>query len=104
MQLNGRPAYSTYPQQPPPVIQSQRYSRPSRTTKTEEPKLTRELEVVDLNTYSSRKSAIGGALGVSLFTSNTDQLVTLINAGDTWSNLQNITFWLILISLLLQVS
>ena len=97
MQNNGgrRPVPPYNP--PPPVITQESRVKPSET------KLTRELEVVDLNSYASRKSAIGGALGISLFTSNTDQLVTLINRADQWSNLQSVTFWLIVFSLFLQV-
>ena len=71
-------------------------------TKTSSTSLTRELEVVDLNSYASRKSAIGGALGISLFSSNTDQLVTLINET-TWSTSQIVTLCLIIVSLVLQL-
>ena len=71
-------------------------------TKNSSSALTRELEVVDLNSYASRKSAIGGALGISLFSSNTDQLVTLIN-DTTWSTSQIVTLCLIIVSLILQL-
>ena len=81
----------------PPPVQASR-----QPTKNSSSALTRELEVVDLNSYASRKSAIGGALGISLFSSNTDQLVTLINET-TWSTSQIVTLCLIIVSLVLQL-
>ena len=80
----------------PPPVQASR--QPTKNSSA----LTRELEVVDLNSYASRKSAIGGALGISLFSSNTDQLVTLINET-TWSTSQIVTLCLIIVSLILQL-
>ena len=80
----------------PPVQAARQPTKKSSTS------LTRELEVVDLNSYASRKSAIGGALGISLFSSNTDQLVTLINET-TWSTSQIVTLCLIIVSLILQL-
>ena len=94
MQNNNRRQVPPY-FAPPPVQASRQPTKKSSA-------LTRELEVVDLNSYASRKSAIGGALGISLFSSNTDQLVTLINET-TWSTSQIVTLCLIVISLILQL-
>ena len=93
MQNNNRRQVPPY-FAPPPVQASRQPTKNSS-------ELTRELEVVDLNSYASRKSAIGGALGISLFSSNTDQLVTLINET-TWSTSQIVTLCLIIVSLILQ--
>ena len=92
MQNNNRRQVPPYFAPPPPV------QAPPKKSST----LTKELEVVDLNSYASRKSAIGGALGISLFSSNTDQLVTLINET-TWSTSQIVTLCLIIVSLILQL-
>ena len=92
MQNNNRRQVPPYFAPPPPV------QAPPKKSST----LTKELEVVDLNSYASRKSAIGGALGISLFSSNTDQLVTLIN-DTTWSTSQIVTLCLIIVSLILQL-
>ena len=94
MQNNNRRQVPPY-FAPPPVQDSRQPTKKSS-------ELTRELEVVDLNSYASRKSAIGGALGISLFSSNTDQLVTLINET-TWSTSQIVTLCLIIVSLILQL-
>ena len=94
MQNNNRRQVPPY-FAPPPVQASRQPTKKSS-------ELTRELEVEDLNSYASRKSAIGGALGISLFSSNTDQLVTLINET-TWSTSQIVTLCLIIVSLILQL-
>ena len=88
---------------PPPVDTGAQVIRPNQAkSRKGSQTLTRELEVVDLNSYASRKSAIGGALGISLFSSNTDQLVTLMNVYD-WSISEIVTLDLLIFSLILQV-
>ena len=87
MQNNNRRQVPPYFAPPPPVQATPEIIQQTKKTST----LTKELEVVDLNSYASRKSAIGGALGISLFSSNTDQLVTLINNDTTWSTSQIVT-------------
>ena len=65
---------------------------------------SRNVEVVDLNSYANRKTILGGALGMGLFSSNTEQLVTLIELSkEQWTTVQTIKFWLLIISLTLQV-
>ena len=98
MQNNNRRQVPPYFAPPPPVQTTPEIIQQTKKSST----LTKELEVVDLNSYASRKSAIGGALGISLFSSNTDQLVTLIN-DTTWSTPQIVTLCLIVISLILQL-
>lgn len=60
-------------------------------------------EILDLNALAQRKTALGGALGLGLFSSNTEQLVTLISIQTDWEIKQHIKFWLLIISLFLQV-
>ena len=98
MQNNNRRQVPPYFAPPPPVQTTPEIIHQTKKSST----LTKELEVVDLNSYASRKSAIGGALGISLFSSNTDQLVTLIN-DTTWSTSQIVTLCLIIVSLILQL-
>ena len=98
MQNNNRRQVPPYFAPPPPVQTTPEIIQQTKKSST----LTKELEVVDLNSYASRKSAIGGALGISLFSSNTDQLVTLINET-TWSTSQIVTLCLIIVSLILQL-
>jgi hypothetical protein len=57
----------------------------------------------DLNSFASRKTAMGGALSMGLFASNTDQMVTLIDVTD-WNTKQTIKFWLLVASIISQVS
>ena len=99
MQNNNSRQVPPYFAPPPPVQATPEIIQQTKKSST----LTKELEVVDLNSYASRKSAIGGALGISLFSSNTDQLVTLINNDTTWSTSQIVTLCLIVISLILQL-
>ena len=103
MQNNVRRPVPPYIGPPPPVEAGAQVISPNQAkSRKVSQTLTRELEVVDLNSYASRKSAIGGALGISLFSSNTDQLVTLINVSN-WSVSEFVTLNLIIFSLVLQV-
>ena len=103
MQNNVRRPVPPYISPPPPVEAGAQVISPNQAkSRKGSQTLTRELEVVDLNSYASRKSAIGGALGISLFSSNTDQLVTLINVSN-WSVSDFVTLNLIIFSLVLQV-
>lgn len=103
MQNNVRRPVPPYISPPPPVEAAAQVISPTQPkSRKGSQTLTRELEVVDLNSYASRKSAIGGALGISLFSSNTDQLVTLINVSN-WSISEIVTLSLIIFSLILQV-
>ena len=66
--------------------------------------MNKEVEVVDLNSYAAKKTALGGALGMGLISSNTEQLVSIISIEEEWSTLNRIKFWLLVLSLTLQVS
>ncbi len=59
-------------------------------------------EVVDLNSFASRKTAMGGALGMGLFASNIDQCVSLATS-DNWNTLAYIKLTLLILSIATQV-
>ena len=60
------------------------------------------VEVVDLNSYAAKKSVIGAALNLSLFSSNTDQLAKLLNDSN-WEDIDIVNLSLLIMSLGLQV-
>ena len=61
------------------------------------------VEVVDLNAFARRKDGISFALNLSLFSSNTDQLVTLLHSSSSWNTVQIVDLSLIIFSLGLQL-
>ena len=66
---------------------------------------TQEVEIVDLESISSRKTALGGALGMGLFSANIEQLVTILDVPQTcWPVKLAIKFWCLVVSLILQVT
>ena len=68
-------------------------------------KMTKDVEVVDLESISSRKTVAGGALGIGLFSANIEQLVAILDIPhESWSIKHTIKFGLLALSLVLQVS
>ena len=66
---------------------------------------TQEVEIVDLESISSRKTALGGALGMGLFSANIEQLATILDVPQTcWPVKLEIKFWCLVVSLILQVT
>ena len=63
----------------------------------------RSVEVVDLNSFARKKDGISFALNLSLFSSNTDQLVTLLQYSSSWNSVQIVDLSLIIFSLGLQL-
>ena len=59
--------------------------------------------MVDLNSFARRKDGISFALNLSLFSSNTDQLVTLLQSSSSWNSVQIVDLSLIIFSLGLQL-
>ena len=71
----------------------------------EKKRATQEVEIVDLESISSRKTALGGALGMGLFSANIEQLVTILDVPQTcWPVKLAIKFWCLVVSLILQVT
>ena len=71
---------------------------------TSSPVLVRNVEIVDLNGFARRKDGIGLALNLSLFSSNTDQLATLLlQTSLPWNTIQIVEVSLIILSLGLQL-
>ena len=70
---------------------------------TSSPVLVRNVEIVDLNGFARRKDGIGLALNLSLFSSNTDQLATLLQTALPWNTIQIVEVSLIILSLGLQL-
>ena len=73
------------------------------TVATSSPVLVRNVEIVDLNGFARRKDGIGLALNLSLFSSNTDQLATLLQTSLPWNTTQIVEVSLIILSLGLQL-
>ena len=66
---------------------------------------TQEVEIVNLESISSRKTALGGALGMGLFSANIEQLVTILDVPQNcWPVKLEIKFWCLVVSLILQVT
>ena len=70
---------------------------------TSSPVLVRNVEIVDLNGFARRKDGISLALNLSLFSSNTDQLATLLQTSLPWNTIQIVEVSLIILSLGLQL-
>ena len=71
----------------------------------EKKRATQEVEIVDLESISSRKTALGGALGMGLFSANIEQLVTILDVPQNcWPVKLAIKFWCLVVSLILQVT
>ena len=71
----------------------------------EKKRATQEVEIVDLESISSRKTPLGGALGMGLFSANIEQLVTILDVPQTcWPVKLAIKFWCLVVSLILQVT
>ena len=72
---------------------------------TSSPVLVRNVEIVDLNGFARRKDGISLALNLSLFSSNTDQLATLLlqTSSLPWNTIQIVEVSLIILSLGLQL-
>ena len=61
-------------------------------------------EVMDLNSYTTKKTATSGAIGFGLFSSNCEQLVSLIRIWDNLDALLLAKFVFVLVSMVLQVN
>ena len=71
----------------------------------EKKRATQEVEIVDLESISSRKTALGGALGMGLFSANIEQLATILDVPQNcWPVKLAIKFWCLVVSLILQVN
>ena len=93
------------PQQLQPKQQPKQQQQVLQQQSTNEKKrATQEVEIVDLESISSRKTALGGALGMGLFSANIEQLVTILDVPQTcWPVKLAIKFWCLVVSLILQV-
>ena len=59
---------------------------------------------MDLNSYTTKKTATSGAIGFGLFSSNCEQLVSLIRIWDNLDALLLAKFVFVLVSMVLQVN
>ena len=83
-------------------IQPQKQLQPSQNF--EKKKVTKDVEMVDLESISSKKSMAGGALQIGLFSANIEQTVAILDIPfDSWSIKHTIKFGLLVGSLVLQV-
>jgi hypothetical protein len=97
-----RPQQLQQPKQPKQPKQQQVLQQQST---NEKKRATKEVEIVDLESISSRKTALGGALGMGLFSANIEQLVTILDVPQTcWPVKLAIKFWCLVVSLILQVN
>ena len=94
------------PQQLQPKQQQKQQQQVLQQQSTNEKKrATQEVEIVDLESISSRKTALGGALGMGLFSANIEQLATILDVPQTcWPVKLAIKFWCLVVSLILQVT
>ena len=84
-------------------VQSQQQIEPQE-QKSGTKKMIKDVEVVDLESISSRKTVAGGALGIGLFSANIEQLVAILDIPhESWSIKHTIKFGLLAVSLVLQV-
>ena len=92
-------------QQRPQQLQQPKQQQVLQQQSTNEKKrATKEVEIVDLESISSRKTALGGALGMGLFSANIEQLATILDVPQTcWPVKLAIKFWCLVVSLILQV-
>ena len=84
-------------------VQSQQQIE-SQEQNLEKKRITKDVEIVDLESIASRKTVAGGALGLGLFLANIEQIVAILDIPyESWSTKHIIKFGLLALSLVLQV-